>query len=59
MLRADLERGGVIVQGLLIGGVSVLAGIGLAVATTIGVVNSQTSGSYEPKGSVLQYGATK
>ena len=46
-------------QGLIIGGVSVLAGIGLAVATTVGVVNSQTSGSFEPKGSVLQYGVTK
>jgi hypothetical protein len=47
------------VQGLIIGGVSVLAGIGLAAATTIGVVHSQTSGSFQPKGSVLQYGANK
>ncbi len=44
-------------RGLIIGGVSVLVGVGLAAATTIGVVNSQTSGSYQPKGSVLQYGA--
>ena len=43
-------------RGLIIGGGSVLAGVGLAAATTFGVVNSQTSGSYEPKGSVLQYG---
>ena len=46
-------------RGLIIGGVSVLAGIGLAVATTVGVVNSQTSGSFDPEGSVLQYGATE
>ena len=45
-------------RGLIIGGVSVLAGVGLATATTIGVVKSQTSGSFEPKGSVLQYGST-
>ncbi len=36
-----------------------LAGIGLAAATTFGVVNSATSGTFEPKGSVLEYGATE
>jgi hypothetical protein len=33
-----------------------LAGVGLATVTTFGVVKSQTSGTFEPKGSVLQYG---
>jgi hypothetical protein len=47
------------VQGLVIGAVSVLAGIGLAAATTIGVVHSQTAGTFQPKGSVLQYGANQ
>ena len=46
-------------QGMIIGGVSVLVGVGLAAATTFGVVQSQTSGSFEPKGSVLQYGANQ
>jgi hypothetical protein len=41
---------------LIIGGGSVVAGIALATATTFGVVKSQTSGSFDPKGSVLQYG---
>ena len=58
MFRADLEKGGISVQGWIIGGVSVLAGVGLAAATTFGVVKSQTSGTFQPKGSVLQYGAT-
>jgi hypothetical protein len=47
------------VRGILIGGVAVLVGIGLATATTFGVVKSQTSGSFQPKGSVLQYGANQ
>lgn len=41
---------------MILGGVSVLVGIGLAAATTIGVVNSATAGSFEPEDSVLEYG---
>ncbi len=44
-------------RGLIFGAVSVLVGIGLAAATTVGVVNTATSGKFQPKGSVLQYGA--
>jgi hypothetical protein len=45
------------VRSLIIGGVAVLVGVALAAATTIGVVNSATSGTFEPKDTVLQYGA--
>jgi hypothetical protein len=58
MFRAGLGEGGIGVPGWIIGGVSVLVGVGLATATTFGVVNSQTSGTFQPKGSVLQYGTT-
>jgi hypothetical protein len=42
---------------LVIGGVAVVVGVGLAAATTIGVVNSATSGSFQPEDTVLEYGS--
>jgi len=47
------------VRALLIGGASVLAGGGLAAATLFGVVNSATSGTFQPQDSVLEYGTTQ
>jgi hypothetical protein len=46
------------VQGLIIGGVAFLVGAGLAGATAFGVVNTATSGTFQPKGDVLEYGTT-
>jgi hypothetical protein len=51
------RKGGVNVRSLIIGGAAVLGGVALAAATTIGVVHSATSGSFQPKSSVLQYGS--
>ncbi len=45
-------------QSLLVGGVAVLVGAVLAGATAFGVVQSASSGTYKPEGSVLQYGST-
>lgn len=46
-------------QGLIIGGVAMLVGAGMAGATAFGVVNSATSGTFEPdSNNVLQYGST-
>jgi hypothetical protein len=56
MFRAGVRKVEGSLRGLIIGGGSVVAGIALATATTFGVVKSQTSGSFDPKGSVLQYG---
>jgi hypothetical protein len=47
------------VQALIIGGVSLLVGAGMAGATAFGVINSATSGTFQPQGdSVLEYGTT-
>ena len=46
-------------QALIIGGVSLLVGAGMAGATAFGVINSATSGTFQPKSeSVLEYGTT-
>ncbi|MBA2952375.1 hypothetical protein GON03_20345 [Nocardioides sp. MAH-18] len=46
-------------QTLIIGGVALLVGGGLAAGTAIGVVNNATSGTFQPTGqNVLQYGTT-
>ena len=46
-------------QALIIGGVALLVGAGLAGATAFGVVNSATSGTFQPKSNnVLEYGTT-
>jgi hypothetical protein len=52
-------KGWDLVRGLILGAVSVLVGVALAAATTIGVVNSATSGSFQPKDSVLEYGTNQ
>ncbi len=47
-------------QALIIGGVSLLVGTGLATATAFGVVHTASSGSFQPKEtSVLQYGSNQ
>jgi hypothetical protein len=47
------------VQVFIIGGVSLLVGGAMAGATVFGVVNTATSGTFQPKSeSVLQYGST-
>ncbi|MFC7497483.1 MULTISPECIES: hypothetical protein [unclassified Nocardioides] len=46
-------------QALIIGGVAFLVGAGLAGATAFGVVNSATSGTFQPASdNVLEYGTT-
>jgi hypothetical protein len=49
------------VQGLIIGGVALLAGAGFAGATAFGVVNAATapSGGGQSNGEVISYGSTK
>jgi len=47
------------VQGIIVGAVAILVGAGLATATAFGVVNSASSGSFEPKQSVLEYGTNQ
>jgi hypothetical protein len=47
------------VQRFIIGGVALLVGAGVASATAYGVVNTLTSGTYQPESSsVLEYGTT-
>ena len=48
-------------QGLIIGGVAILAGAGFAGATAFGVVNAATSpsGTQSSGDSVISYGSTK
>jgi len=49
------------VQGLIIGGVAILAGAGFAGATAFGVVNAATtpSGTQSNSETVISYGSTK
>ncbi len=47
-------------QALIIGGVSLLVGTGLATATAFGVVHTASSGTFQPKSeSVLEYGTNQ
>lgn len=43
-------------QALIVGGVSLLVGAGLAGATAFGLISSTTSATYQPQSNVLEYG---
>ncbi|WP_445256708.1 hypothetical protein [Nocardioides aurantiacus] len=46
-------------QGLVVGGIAVLVGIGLAVTTAFGVVSSVNGEASQPKQSVMDYGTNQ